>query len=258
MSIVTLTTDFGTQDYFLPAIKGAILSAVPQARLIDITHAIAPYDIVQAAFIFKTCWRRFPKGTIHLISVNDFYSPSPTFLAFEQDGHYFVGPDNGIFSLIFEESPNPVFVLPVPPESPAPIQDIYAQTIGHISNEQPLEDYGTPAPALTQRITFQPVTSADQIKGSIIYIDHYENAITNIQAGRFEQIGKNRTFALFFKRHDPIRRLSVDFQDVAIGEPLCRINSAGYLEIAVNMGKAASLLGLHVGDGVQIDFSPNS
>lgn len=254
MAIITLTTDFGTKDYFLPAIKGAILSAAPQARLIDITHEIAPYDIVQAAFIFKNCWRRFPKGSIHLVSVNNYYSKDSRFIAFEQEGHFFIGPDNGLFSLVFESNPAPVFMLPMPEELPIPIQDLYAQTIGHLAKSQPLEDYGISIPALNQRITFHPVTSAHQIKGSIIYIDHYENAITNISATLFDRIGQKRPFALFFKRHDPIERLSIDFHEVPIGEPLCRINSVGFLEIAINMGKAASLLGLHEGDGIQIDF----
>ena len=100
MPIITLTTDFGTKDYFLPVIKGAILSATPQAQLIDITHAITPYDIVEAAFIFQNCWHRFPKGTVHLISVNDYYSKDARYIAFEKEGHFFIGPDNGLFSLI--------------------------------------------------------------------------------------------------------------------------------------------------------------
>ena len=105
-----------------------------------------------------------------------------------------------------------------------------------------------------KRITLQPVTSKSQIRGSIIHIDNYENAIVNISRELFEQLSKKRTFSLYFKRYNPITQLSEQYYDVAIGDILCLFNSAGYLEIAVHMGKAATLLGLKIDDTVQIDF----
>jgi S-adenosylmethionine hydrolase len=104
------------------------------------------------------------------------------------------------------------------------------------------------------RISLQPVINADQIRASVIHIDHYENVVINVHQTLFEQVGQHRSFQLFFKRRHPICTLSENYTDVAVGDPLCRFNSTGYLELAVCMGKAASLLGLEIDDLIQIDF----
>ncbi len=257
MPVVTLTTDFGAQDHYLPMIKGAILSKNDRLNLVDITHQVKPYDIVQAAFIFKNAWKSFPSGTIHIISVND-YAGESGFVAIRHEGHFFIGPDNGIFSLIFAETPKDIYRLETPSSTPFPLKDIYATATGHLANGYPFNEIGLPADSMVQRITFQPVISPSQIKGAVIYIDNYENVIVNITEERFEQVGRKRPFSLYFKRNDPITRLCRHYNDVPIGETLCLFNSMGYLEIAVNMGKAASLLGLGVEEGVQIDFYTNS
>lgn len=256
MPIVTLTTDFGWQDHYLPAIKGAILSKNDRLNLVDITHQVKPYDIVQTAFIFKNTWQNFPAGTIHLISVND-YAGEQVFVAIRHEGHFFIGPDNGVFSLIFPETPKDIYTLETPAGTAFPIKEVYARAIGHIANGFPFNEIGFPADQIVQRITFQPVIAPSQIKGAVIYVDNYENAIVNVPQELFEQVGRKRPFSLFFKRNDPITRLCRHYNDVAIGETLCLFNSVGYLEIAVNMGKAASLLGLAVEEGVQIDFYTN-
>jgi S-adenosylmethionine hydrolase len=255
MPIVTLTTDFGWQDHYLAAIKGALLCENAQLNLVDLTHGVDNYDIVQAAFLFKNTWKNFPEGTIHLISVNDYGSEKQRLLAAVYQGHYFVAPDNGLFSLVFEEEgPKVYHALDYDKEIQFPIRKAYASAIGHLANERDLEALGPVADDIERRITLQPVTNKDQIRGSIIYIDHYENAITNINKDLFEKIGKGRLFKLYFKRHDPIVQLSRHYSDVPIGEPLCLFNAAAYLEIAINMGRAASLLGLKKEDSVQIDF----
>lgn len=254
MPLVTLTTDFGHQDYYLALIKGAILRQNAQLNLVDIAHHINNYDIVEAAFILKNCWHAFPEGTIHLISVNDFNNGKNQLLALQYGGHYFVGPDNGVFSLIFEEAPAAIFYLEPASDGFLSLKDKYAAAIGHIANGQPFEQIGSPVTEMEKRITFQPVINPSQIRGSIIHIDNYENAIVNISRDLFVNVGKHRRFELFFKRHNPIIKLSKHYSDVAVGERLCLFNSADYLEIAINMGKASSLLGLNLEDTVQIDF----
>ena len=115
-------------------------------------------------------------------------------------------------------------------------------------------EIGLPVMEVERRIALQPVISTAQIRGSVIYIDHYENVIVNVQEELFERVRNGRDFQLFFKRHDPIVCMSNHYHDVNIGETLCLFNEAGYLTIAINMGKAASLLGLKLDDMVQIDF----
>lgn len=254
MPIVTFTSDFGTQDYYIAIIKGAILCQQNPIQFIDITHNIKNYDIVQASFIFKNAWQSFPKGTIHLLSINDFEHTQQGFLVIRHEDHFFIGPDNGLFWLVFEQMPQEVYRLPPVENSNFPLKEIYANAVAHLTTEKPLSEIGVRLQNMVQRIALQPVTGKAHIRGSVVHIDNFENVIVNIHKDLFEKIGKNRSFSLYFKRHDPITQLSQNYYDVPIGEMLCRFNSADCIEIAINMGKAASLLGLNVEDVVQIDF----
>ncbi len=255
MAIVTLTTDFGEKGYDLPRLKGTLLGSFEPIRLVDLTHQVDNYDIVQAAFLFRNAWQSFPKGTIHLISVNDYPATAPRFLAAAHRGHYFVAPDNGLFSLIFtEDKPNQYHILEYAPEALLKVERIYAKAVGHLAQGRSIIELGKATNDIVQRITLQPVIGPSQIRGSVIFIDNFDNAITNINRSLFDQVSGGRSFALYFKRHDPIRRLSQHYHEVEIGAPLCLFNSTGLLEIAINMGKASGLLGIKVEDTVQIDF----
>ncbi|MBK9489017.1 MAG: SAM-dependent chlorinase/fluorinase [Haliscomenobacter sp.] len=254
MAIVTLTTDFGLQDYYAALVKGALLCAKPDLQIVDVSHHINNYDIVQAAFILRNTWKNFPEGTIHLIGVNDLASAEQRFLGLTQAGHFFIAPDNGVLALLFDQIEEPVFSLPVPVESSFPIKDVFAQSVWHLTQDQSFEQFAEPITDMVQRITFQPVISPNRIRGAVIYIDQYENVISNISRELFERVGQNRAFELYFKRNDPILKLNRNYYDVAVGETLCLINSADYLELAINMGKASSMLGLKLEDTIQIDF----
>jgi len=254
MPIVTLTTDFGTGDHYAALLKGSILSAAKELTIIDISHNINNYDIVQAAFVFKNAWHAFPQGTIHVITVNDLAEPHLPFLLLHHRGHFFIGPDNGIFTLIFSGLASGFFRLEPNDGLTYPLKKLIPNTIAALSAGRAPATLGSKEDSIMQRITFQPVTGPDLIRGSVIYIDNYENAIVNIDRALFERIGKGRHFNLFFKRHDPITQLSRHYYEVPVGEPLCRFNSESYLEIAINMGRAASLLGLAVEETIQIDF----
>ncbi len=253
MQIVTFTSDFGLDDYYVAILKGAMLRQDPELHFIDITHRVKPYDIVQGAFVLKNAYHNFPENSIHVISVNN-DSERLSFIAFHFNGHYFVGPDNGIFTLMFGELPPNVYRLEYNKESAFPLKEVFAHAVSHLSAGKPLMEIGLPAGETERRIALQPVISTSQIRGSVIYIDHYENVVVNIPQDLFEKVCNSRKFGLFFKRHDPITTLSRRYQDVPVGETLCLFNSAGHLEIAINMGKASSLLGLKLEDMVQVDF----
>jgi S-adenosylmethionine hydrolase len=254
--IVTLTTDFGWRDPHLALLKGKILTHAPNARIIDISHDVTPYNMVQGAFIFRHAWRAFPVGTIHVVSVHDFPDPDSRFLVLAQDGHYFIGPDNGLFSLVFSRRPAGCFALAnTDLDSTFPLADLYGQAVGHLAQDFPPGGLGEAVEDWTERITFQPVTGPNHIRGTVVYIDRFDNVVLNISRELFESVGKGRPFQLFFKRHDPITELSTHFYDVPVGEALCRFNAANLLEVAINLGPAASLLGLQLEDVVQIDFS---
>ena len=253
MAIVTLTTDFGKSDYYAALIKGALLSRTPAVQLVDITHNLPPFDIVQGAFVLGNTFRSFPEGSIHLLSVNN-YDGNLAFIALEREGHYFVGPDNGVFSLIFGNMGEQVYRLPYDAGDPFPMKTVCCHAVDHIVSGKPLNEIGLPAGDVEQRIALQPVISQSQIRGIVIHVDQYENAITNIGKELFEKVGKGRDFSILFKRNDPIQQIHSIYHEVPVGEPLAFFNSSGFLEIAINMGKASSLLGLQIDDMVQVNF----
>ena len=252
-TIVTLTTDLGRQDYYLPLLKGNILSKNPDVNLVDLTHEIGNYDIVRAAFIFKNAWHHFPDGTIHLLTVND-RAEMPSFIVFEHQSHFFIGPDNGIFSLVFDTIPAEIFRLPVQNGTFFELKDIFSHVISHVCTSRGLYNIGEPQESMVTRISFQPVLGPAHIRGSVIHIDNFDNVITNIHKTLFDKIGQGRDFRLSFKGHEPIEVVSEHYHDVPIGEVLCLFNSANHLEIAINMGNAAGLLGFDLEDTIQIDF----
>jgi len=252
--IVTLTTDLGWKDYYLGSIKGSILSIDPTVNVVDISHDIKTYDIVEAAFVLKNVYPNFPKETIHLINVNSFQNRKPYFLVVKANDQYFIGPDNGLFTLVFDELPTELYKVAVDVDSTFPLNAIIGKIISHLIKEAPLTEIGEPLDEIEQRIALQPVISKSQIRGTVIHIDNYENVILNINKSLFERVQQGRKFALYFKRFDPICVISEHYADVSVGETLCLFNSAGYLEIAINMGKAASMHSLNLDDTVQIDF----
>ena len=253
----------------------------PDLQLVDISHEIPNYDIVQAAFIFKKVWPHYPAGTLHLISVNDYYQPRGRFVALEKDGQFFIGPDNGIFSLIFGQLPQEVHVIEFPGEGedstafaanseqgedqrkskkrknssnhPGSLSAIYAWAVGQII-EGGLAGVGPVAEKRLERIPFQPVIGKNYIRGSVVFIDKFDNALTNISRELFEQVGQGRGFYLQLRRNEPIDGLSFRYQDVPEGEALIKFNSDDELEIAINLGKAAGLMSIAVEDTVQVDF----
>lgn len=251
--LLTLTTDFGREDFHLPRLKAQLLRVERGLQLVDISHDIPTYDIVRAAFVFNKVWRHFPEGTLHLLSVNDYYQPHGRFLATYCAGHYFIGPDNGIFSLLFGRVPEQTFVLDGY-AADAPLYTIYAGAVSHLVRRKPFHEIGVPATRYSERLAFQPVIGPNYIRGTAVFIDRFDNVTTNISRELFEQVGEGRGFQLLIKRMHPIDGLSFNYHDVPEGEPLCRFDGDGFLEIAINLGRAAPLLGIQVEDMVQVEF----
>ncbi|MEM1215546.1 MAG: SAM hydroxide adenosyltransferase, partial [Bacteroidota bacterium] len=158
--------------------------------------------------------------------------------------------------LVFGEQPSNVYTISAEDitKTSFPIAGILAKAVGHLSQDLPPGGLGVAVEQWIERITFQPVTQPNLIRGTVVYVDRFDNVILNIDRDLFQRVGGGRPFQLFFKRHSPITQLSTHFHEVGIGEILCRFNSANLLEIAINMDKAATLLGLKVEDTVQIEF----
>lgn len=259
MAIITLTTDLGPKDFYQAALKGSILSLLPTANIVDITQEVPAFNISYAAFVLKNSYLYFPKNTVHLIGIDAVFNTNTKYVALRHKNHYFVGPDNGIFSLLFEEQPDEIVELNIMQDVKFlhfPLVDILVKAAVHLAKGGKLSDIGIPVDHVEQRILLQPVIERDIIRGSVIFIDTFSNVITNITKDLFTRIQRNRDFTLYFRKSETITQLSWHYNEVSEGEKLCLFGISNHLEIAINKGKASGLLGLSLNDIVRVEFHP--
>jgi len=257
MAILTLTTDLGDKDIYQAVLKGSILRVLPTVNIVDITHTVAAFNIQQAAFILKNSFYYFPEETVHLIGIDTVYSDENKFLAIRYRKHFFVGADNGIFSLIFDEEPEAIMEINIMQDLKFlhfPLSDIFVKAACHLASGGSLSDIGEPVAGIEKRMLLQPAIERNQIRGMVIYIDAFQNVITNITKDFFNRVQQGRRFVLYFKRNETITHLSWHYNEVPEGEKLCLFGISDHLEIAINKGNASGLLGMNLGDSVIIDF----
>jgi len=257
MALITLTSDWGMKDHYLASVKGAILSQIPDARIVDISHSIPPHDLTQAAFVIRNCYRDFPPGTIHLIGISTEESETRPHTAISAEGQYFIGCDNGIFSLIFDKPPDKIVEIGLMQDSEFftfSTRYRFIRAAAMLAGGGNIEDLGNLRDQLNEKILFAPVTEKDMIKGIVIYIDNYQNVITNISREKFREVGKNRKFTIYL-RGEEINSISESYSDVPSGEVLALFGCHGNLEIAMNNANAGSLLGLSIDSPVRVEFT---
>lgn len=256
MSIITLTSDWGLGDHYIAAVKGTLIRKMPDAQIIDISHNIRKYNLIQTAFIIRNSFRSFPDGSIHIIAVNSEASIKTPHIVFLSENHYFIGADNGVFSLIFDTEPESIYEITTAQESDYftfPAKDIFAKVAAHIASGKPLQETGSIRKQWNKMNHFLPASEKNSITGLVQYIDSYENAITNINEKIFKEIGKGRPFTIFIKNEE-ITTIHHSYSDVPNGELLILFGSTGFLEIAINKGSAAKLMGINLFDKIRIEF----
>jgi S-adenosyl-L-methionine hydrolase (adenosine-forming) len=265
MAIITLTTDMGLKDHYVGAVKGAILTQHPEAQIVDITHCITPFNTAQAAFVLRHAYPEFPRGTIHIIGVNpDTEGGQMPHLVVRHDGHFFIGADNGIFWLLFEGMPHEAYELTMMLDDDHlsfPTRSVFVKAACHLARGGTADVIGRKVVRIRELIGFQPAVDATSIRGKVVHIDSYGNLVTNVRKQLFTEVGKGRTFRIRFGRSkDDIARLHRTYGEVPHGERVAFFGANGLLQIAVNKGAegagggAASLLGVHDGDPVRIEF----
>lgn len=264
MAIITLTTDMGLKDYYVASVKGAILTQFEDAHIIDISHSIPPFDIATASFVIRNTYRDFPKGTVHIIGVNPEADLQTSHLVVEYDEHFFIGADNGIFSLLFDRLPSNIVELNISQDSDEmtfPTKHVFVKAACHLARGGTMEVIGRRIEEVRQRELFRAVVEGNIIRGQVIYIDSYGNVISNITESLFKEVGKGRPFTIYFRRASyDIHQISKAYHDVPEGEKLALFSATGYLEIAINKGVEGSgggankLFGLKLNDTVRIEF----
>jgi S-adenosyl-L-methionine hydrolase (adenosine-forming) len=258
MAIITLTTDWKSDDYYTGAVKGSILSHCAGAVVIDLNHQVQLFNTAQAAFIVKHAFSRFPKGTVHIIDVNSEMSDQMPCIAAQYKGHFFVGTDNGGFGLIFTDAIEHIVRIEKYTNQECltfPALHVFAPAAAHLASGLKISDLGTALPQVNRQTPMLPTISDVVITGSIIYIDSYQNAFTNITRDLFEQVGKGRRFEILVQsNHYKITRINKTYNETSSGELLAIFNSAELLEIAINKGNVAELLNLGINSNIRVKF----
>ncbi len=247
MPLLTLTSDIGQQDFLIGAVKGQLLQSNPAFTLIDISHNLSPFNYPQAAYVCRNAIKNFPPGTFHLILVNLFDEKPEHMLLAAHNGHFIGCADNGLLTMILEEIPQKVVALTLDKnqqKNTIYCTSIFAKAFIDIHDGKTFEETGDAGISIQVKNPLRPLLGNDYIEGQIIFIDNFENVIVNIHKDEFEEQRKGRSFKIVFKRDEVIDRISETYADVNEGEKLAMFNSAGYLEIAINKGNAAGLLGL--------------
>lgn len=270
ISLVALLTDFGTRDGYVGVMKGVMLGIAPDARLVDLTHEIAPQDVRTAAWVLHTSWRSFPEGSVFLCVVDPGVGTSRRPVALRAGGRLFVGPDNGLFSYVLTGAPaeravvldKPLYHLPTP-SATFHGRDIFAPCAAHLARGILLDAVGTPVPpeSLVRLPLPQPEWRDGTLIGHVLHTDTFGNLITDLDPLRANTILAAPDVRLCVAGETITERCHT-FGEGPEGQPFALRDSSGHLAIAVRNGSAAARLGAGVGDevivlGLEPDTNPD-
>ena len=275
MSIITLTTDYGNKDYSVSELKAKIHNEITDVRIVDISHNISPFNLTEAAYIIKSAYRHFPKGSIHIIGIESDLTPENAHIAMKFDDNYFIGADNGVFSMIIGDFKADSMVeinIHKNYNNTITANDVFVKIATHISRDGKLEVIGKKIDSIKEIKDIKPVVSSDnnQIIGSVIYIDNYGNVVTNITQNIFDKIAKSRPFTIYARnvKFDKIFNNYSDAIDYSVpkdkreedGKKIALFNNLGYLELSIyksnpsTVGSASTLFGLGYRDQISVHF----
>lgn len=258
MALVTLTTDWGFSSFYTGAVKGTLLNLIPGLTIVDISHQIPCYNILHASFVLRNAYSCFPEGTIHIIGVNTEASVKSPHIVVKHNGHYFIGADNGIFSLLFDTTSLVAVELELMQDSDYftfSSRDVFSKAASIIAQTGGIEQLGRAYTHINERVHIRPLTHESLIVGNVIFIDDYQNVFVNIDKSIFKKVAKGRPFRVNLRSKDQhLTKISRAYGDVPEGEVVVLFGTTGFLEIAINKGRAASLLGFQLHDTVSIDF----
>ncbi len=254
MPIITLISDTGNSGYYSAAIKAAILKELPSVTIIDITHNIKPFHILEAAFVLRTVYHNFPTGTIHLTAVDAQIEGPRRFVALHAGGHYFVGADNGLFSIALAGKDVEAFEIIIPAGidyEKFPAAGILAKTACAIAIGTHLDQIGKGITAQHYLEAMHPTYDSHSITTRIVYTDEYGNCFCNLDLTLFTKTVGIRPFYIDIKGYT-VEGISNNYDAVKHGEIVALFSTSGLLELAISYGNLSQLLGLKDGDSVLI------
>jgi len=259
--IITLTTDFGTNDHFIGTMKGVILSIEPDAQIIDICHAVQAFDVLDGALTISQAYSYFPTGTIHMVVVDPGVGTARRPLIVSSDRHHFVAPDNGVLSLIYQREQRlsarhvtgeHYFLQPVSNTFHA--RDVFSPVAAYLAKGVDPEKFGEPVTDFVRFSAPKPkAVNENTLRGVVLKVDRFGNLITNITPQDAPMLfGENPGAFKIVVGQREIREIKEAYALGAPGEVFGIMGSMGYLEVAANRGSAAQLLGVGKGTDVNI------
>ena len=270
-----MITDFGTKDHYVGSVKGALYSELNDLRIVDISHSISPFNIIEAAYIIENSYKNFPIGSIHIIGVDSEKTPEQNHLVIKLDGHYFICADNGILSLLTTKiKPEKIININVHNELPSTfsVLDVFVKIAAHIYRGGSIDLVGSKVEKLKELYNINPILNekTKEIIGNVIYVDNYENVVTNITKKIFQDFGKSRKFEInarnykfkqIVKSYSEAIRFDINKESrKEVGKKIALFNKLDYLELSIYKsnpllsGGASSLFGLNYRDIIIIKF----
>jgi S-adenosylmethionine hydrolase len=253
--IITLTTDFGFSDPFVGIMKGVILGIEPATQIVDISHDIHSYDILEAAFLIHSTYRYFPKGTIHVVVVDPGVGSARRPIAASADGHYFIAPDNGVLSAVVNNDVYHITNRSLFLDSVSQTfhgRDIFSPVAAHLAKGTPIESVGPRILDFLNRPLPKPRLQGDKTVGTVLRIDKFGNIITNL---------RKRDLSNDFTIHVAgmtITRLCSSFSEAQRGEFFAIEGSTGFIELALDRGSAADKLNVERGDEIEVESTSSN
>ncbi|HNP19361.1 MAG TPA: SAM-dependent chlorinase/fluorinase [Fulvivirga sp.] len=254
MAIITFLSDFGESDHYVAAVKAKILSINNALQIVDLSHQIAACDVAHGAYVLNSVFRDFPEGTVHLVAVNSAGQPGDSQIAIKLEGHYFIGTDNGLFGLISDQNPEYQVDINISKQaSTFPTKQILAEAAAKIAGGTSITDIGQPIEHYKKMLGRHLKANKSLISGHVIRVDHFGNLITNIDKTAFDILSKGKAYNITFSRENS-RRIHENVNNVDAGDIFIIFNDQHKLEIGINQGNAAELLGLGYDSPVMINF----
>ena len=254
MPVVTLTTEWKPDDIYNGIIKGKLSSMCPGAIIIDNAGSIPAFNISHASFIIRNTYNNYPKGSVHIICVHSEAHKDQDYLIVRAKDHFFIGTDNGIFNLILNSEPDEV--VKIDHQGTSDELEIFAKAASDLLSGKEPSDLGESVKTISERVPLRATIDKNVIIGSIIFIDSYGNAISNITREVFYRVFENKEYRILIQSNKNYTdQISRNYSDVPVGEMLARFNQLDLLEISINGADVSELLSLTVGSVVRIDLA---
>lgn len=254
MSVITITTEWQGYDYYNGVLKGKLISASPDATIIDNAFGIPSFNLQHAAFVVRNSFKHYPKGSVHIICVQSEYEDKQPHLLIEAQGHFFIGSDNGVFHLLLNGAPEKIIKLNSGSKNESIDElDVFSKAAAALINGAKPEDIGQKIEEINEKVPFRATIEEDSISGSIIFIDSYGNAISNITSEVFERVFKNKKFSIAIRSNkNSIEKISTSYKSEGVSDLVALLNSLDLIEIGINGANASELLSLQVGDIIRV------